>query len=262
MKNGIICNKHNCEKIEYKNANGSSQFTCKECKREYYQSKKDFILKSKKEYRENNLSLLQERDKKFYQSNKDKKLEYRRTYYLENKEEIKKTNIERQYSKKYRETNPEKVKSYNDLYGKEYRANNKEKIRLKDRKYERARRLNDPAYRLRKNLSRAINLQLSKINLSKISSCMNYVPFSINDLVSHLEKQFEPWMHWNNQGKYLISIWDDNDSSTWTWQIDHIIPQSYFDFSNIDEIKKCWALDNLRPYSSKMNVTEGDRRYL
>jgi hypothetical protein len=99
MKNGTICDKHSCEKTEYKNANGTSQFTCKECKREYYQSNKTKILKSKKKYRQENPNLLQERDKQFYIDHKEEKLEYRHNYYQENKEQVKQDSVDREYSK-------------------------------------------------------------------------------------------------------------------------------------------------------------------
>lgn len=260
MKNGTICAKHGYEKTEYKNANGTSQFTCKECKREYYQANKTSILRSKKEYRQDNLSLLRDRDKQFYSSHKEEKLEYRRNYYEENKERIKKNSVEQQYTKKYREKNPEKVKLYNQEYGKNYRTDNRDKIRKKDRTYETGRRRNDPSYRLRKNVSRSINFQLSKIGLTKKFSCMRYVSFSILDLVAHIENLFESWMNWNNHGKYKVETWKDNDISTWTWQLDHIIPQSSFDFSKPEEIRRCWELSNLRSYSAKLNVIEGDRK--
>jgi len=260
MKNGRVCTKHGCQKTEYKNSNGTSQFTCGECKKEYYAKKRTSILEKKKAYRVNNLNVLRERDKTFYSSHKEEKKKYGRAYYQENKERIKQNNIDREYSKKYREKNPDKVKSYNEKYGKTYRASNKDKIRAKDRAYEKSRRRNDPSYRLRKNISRSINFYLKKINLFKNGSCMNYISFSIEELISHLEKQFEPWMTWNNHGKYSIETWNDNDSSTWTWQIDHIIPQSSFNFSKEEDIRACWKLSNLRPYSAKLNVIEGDRK--
>ena len=69
-------------------------------------------------------------------------------------------------------------------------------------------------------------------------------------------------MNWNNWGKYNPKTWDDNDSSTWTWQIDHIIPVSHFKYNceSDEEFKKCWSLDNLRPYSAKQNIIEQDYR--
>lgn len=69
-------------------------------------------------------------------------------------------------------------------------------------------------------------------------------------------------MTWQNWGKYYVRTWDDTDQSTWTWQIDHIIPQSKLLYTDIDDenFKKCWSLENLRPLSAKQNILEGNRR--
>lgn len=66
-------------------------------------------------------------------------------------------------------------------------------------------------------------------------------------------------MNWNNHGKYDPKTWDDNDPNTWTWQLDHIIPHSEFKYTSTEdeEFKKCWALNNLRPYSAKKNLIDG-----
>jgi hypothetical protein len=46
------------------------------------------------------------------------------------------------------------------------------------------------------------------------------------------------------------------------WNLDHIIPQSDLPFVSMEEenFKKCWALINLRPYSAKQNLIDGNRR--
>lgn len=69
-------------------------------------------------------------------------------------------------------------------------------------------------------------------------------------------------MSWNNYGAYRRSVWDDNDPSTWTWQIDHIIPQSDLPYQSMEDekFKICWSLTNLRPYSSKQNLLDGVQR--
>ena len=84
----------------------------------------------------------------------------------------------------------------------------------------------------------------------------------MDELKSHLEQQFESWMNWKNYGKYNKNTWNDNDQLTWTWQIDHIIPHSTFNYESMEdeEFKKCWSLDNLRPYSSKQNFLDGVMR--
>jgi hypothetical protein len=73
---------------------------------------------------------------------------------------------------------------------------------------------------------------------------------------------FEPWMNWNNHGTYIPDKWDDNDPSTWTWQLDHIISHSQFNYKSMedDDFKSCWDFKNLRPYSSKQNILDGSRK--
>jgi hypothetical protein len=69
-------------------------------------------------------------------------------------------------------------------------------------------------------------------------------------------------MNWDNHGKYCLDVWDDNNSNTWTWQIDHIIPQSQLVYDSMahPNFLKCWALSNLRPLSAKKTVIDGARR--
>ena len=49
----------------------------------------------------------------------------------------------------------------------------------------------------------------------------------------HLEECFKDkgneWMNWENQGIYNSIMWNDNDNTTWVWNIDHIKPISKFD---------------------------------
>ena len=69
-------------------------------------------------------------------------------------------------------------------------------------------------------------------------------------------------MNWDNWGKYDPKTWNDNDVSTWTWQLDHIIPQSDLPYINMSNknFNKCWSLSNLRPYSAKQNNIEGSQK--
>ena len=63
-------------------------------------------------------------------------------------------------------------------------------------------------------------------------------------------------MNWDNWGCYNPKEWNENDSTTWVWQIDHIIPQSKLPFDSMEHpnFKKCWALENLKPISAKENI--------
>ncbi len=70
------------------------------------------------------------------------------------------------------------------------------------------------------------------------------VGYSVDELKTHLEKQFTSGMTWENYGTY--------------WHIDHVIPKVVFNFETPEDIdfKKCWALKNLRPLEAKKNLSK------
>ena len=132
-----------------------------------------------------------------------------------------------------------------------------QKINREKQKYDTKRR-EEPGYKLRKIISNAIYCALAKYNLSKGGSILDYLYYTMEELKKHIESLFEPWMTWENWGVYDPETWDDNDKSTWTWQLDHIIPASTFKYTSMDdsEFQKCWALSNLRPLNAKHNISE------
>ena len=198
------------------------EFTASQFKLEF-----GFCKNCKKEY-----------DKLYYQLNKLEIIDYQKTYYL---------------------CNAGKIKTYNKIY----RKDNIDRFRLKNNKRAVAYRLSKPEVSLRKDISTLISRQLKLNNSSKNKkSSMMYLLYTIQELRKHLESQFEPWMNWTNYGKYSAKTWTDDDQSTWTWNIDHIIPQSSLPYSSMEDenFKKCWALNNLRPYSAKQNIIEGNKR--
>lgn len=113
-------------------------------------------------------------------------------------------------------------------------------------------------------------VDFKKTTYSAINSSLKYgiqsyiwkfLPYTVENLKRHIEWQFESWMTWNNRGRYKVGEWNDEDISTWRWQLDHIIPQNCFWFTSVkDELfQKCWALDNIRPLSAKMNYQKGHK---
>ena len=60
-----------------------------------------------------------------------------------------------------------------------------------------------------------------------------------------LEMQFVNSMTWEDFGK--------------KWQFDHIIPVTYFDFSDESELKLCWNFTNIRVEAFKKNKDRGNR---
>jgi hypothetical protein len=155
--------------------------------------------------------------------------------------------------------NPDKVKKRKQRYW----LKHKPRLLKEHALYDKERKEKDPSYKLRTNISSKISSFLKKNGSSKTGkSCLNYMNFSIQELKEYLEKQFEPWMTWKNHGGYNVKTWNDNDQKTWTWQIDHIIPQSDLQYISMEDenFKKCWALENLRPYSAKLNILDGSNR--
>ena len=129
----------------------------------------------------------------------------------------------------YRALTPEQQKA----------ANARDVARRKKRKAE------DPAYRLRVNVSALVyDALVRKQGRTKGGSTFAHLPYSPGDLKEHIENQFDEHMSWDNYGTY--------------WNIDHIIPQAALVYDSLTHpnFQKCWALDNLRP----LNRTENSRK--
>jgi hypothetical protein len=224
-----------------------------EYKKEYYENNKEVILEAAKEYRENNKEVISIRKKKYYYDNQDSMLDKGKKYYNDNKED------KLLYQKEYATNNKEKIA----LAKRNYYINNKEEIIAQHVEYEKERIKNDPVFKFRKLVSKSIRYALKNNGFSKNEkSCLDYLEYTFDTLIDHIESQFEWWMTWDNHGAYNLMKWDDDDPSTWTWNIDHIIPQSLLPYSSMedDNFKKCWALENLRPLSAKQNILDGNRR--
>lgn len=167
----------------------------------------------------------------------------------------------------YRQNNLSKLLQYSRQYNKDNKdelkikkANKIEHYRSYLKNYVKNKRINNNEFKLRLYLSNSINIRLKSNHSSKNGkSYLTYLPYSIQELKQHLESKFEPWMSWQNHGRYCSKTWNDLDQSTWKWQIDHIIPASILPYSSMEEenFKKCWSLENLRPLSAKQNHHDG-----
>lgn len=209
-----------------------------EYKAEYYQTNKVEIEGKKKERKIAHPEVV-ERDKiyqaEYRKNNKDKSSDYQKQYRQDNKEEL-------------------------DEYYEEWALSNKDKIKKNGKKYHQ-KKMRDPLYRLERNIVSVLS-QMVRVGIPFKKDHLQLVPFAAENLKYHLECQFEPWMNWDNYGEYRAKTWNDDDPATWTWQIDHIIPKSLFKYSSMedDEFRKCWSLSNLRPFSAKQNILDGNRR--
>ncbi len=233
---------------------GDAQVRKISCKR-YKQNNREKVnaqaRKDCKNARLRNPDKIKARKKASYERNKDKNREKNKA-----KSKIRnRTEGSRLSKKKWREKNPN--------YMREYKKRNEEHISIIDKNRKKIRKQEDIQYKLRCYISTAIYIGLKKQNGSKHrKSCFKHLPYSLDELEIYLQNLFEPWMTWENWGKYSIKTWNDNDPSTWKWNIDHIIPKSDLPHETMEEenYQKCWALENLRPYSAKQNVLDGAQR--
>ncbi len=160
-------------------------------------------------------------DKRHYNKNKEKRLSYHKQWYEDNKDK------------------------WNE-YIKEYREKNKEKIREIKRNYEKTRKANDPIYKLINNFRTAIYQVLKENNVKKNCHYFDILKYSPEDLIVHLEKQFDERMSWDNYGE---------------WHVDHIKPISSFNIQEIgdNEFIECWSLNNLQPLWGDENIRKSNK---
>jgi hypothetical protein len=254
---------------------------CKNCKKQYNFNHKEEIKQYNKKYNFNHKEEINKRSKKYNSNHKEEIKENNKQYRLDHKEEIKQNSEQyyfdhkeerKQYrldhkeeiqekKKRYRLNHKEEIKQYNKKYSSD--SNNRKKRRQRNNKRARARYKNDPAYRIGILVSGMIYRMMKKQGASKNgASCWKYLPYTPEQFQRHIESKFEDWMTFENQGRYNDKTWDENDPSTKTWQIDHIIPQEDLPFSSMEEpnFQKLWALENIRPLSAKQNVEDGAKR--
>lgn len=137
-------------------------------------------------------------------------------------------------------------KEHRKEYLKEYRTKNIDKIRETKRNYERHKKATDPLYKLISNFRTAIYTVLKENNLQKYRHYFEVLGYSPEQLIEHLEKQFNDEMTWDNYGE---------------WHVDHIKPISSFNIIEIgdDEFMECWSLENLQPLWGLENIKKSNK---
>lgn len=81
----------------------------------------------------------------------------------------------------------------------------------------------------------------------KSAATLELLGCSLNVLKSHLEKQFQPGMTWENRGGKT------------GWQIDHKRPCASFDLTAPDQQRECFHYSNLQPLWAKDNLSKGSK---
>ena len=208
----------------YKNKNCPDNYAsmCKTCVSMYYRERReDPIIGEKTRERKRTLA------KEKYKNNPDYKAKV----------------IES--NKKYSKNNPEK----NRIRVNRFRKNNIEKCRSRERELYQERK-NNAVYKLNRAMKGSIWQALRHKKVSKNgANWESLVGYKKQDLIDHLESQFEDGMSWDNYGK---------------WHIDHIVPKSLFEYETPYEVgfKICWGLNNLQPLWAQENMAKSNKLIL
>lgn len=205
-----------------KTASDGRRSSCRECER---------VRTSK--WRAENPEKARESTRRYREMHGDRERAQAKKYKSENKEKISASYaawIDRnpEYHRNYRELNKERRREYNRIWY----TKNPEKAKAKARRNYLANRT-DPKSRLSVNMKCGMWAYF-KQGAKRRKSWIDLVPYSVEELVSHLEKQFTVGMTWSNYG---------------LWHVDHIIPLKLFNYERPEDLDfaRAWSLDNLRP---------------
>lgn len=72
---------------------------------------------------------------------------------------------------------------------------------------------------------------------------MELLGCTLEEFKSHIEKQFDDKMTWENYGAY--------------WHVDHIIPCASFDLTKEDDQRRCFHYTNMQPLEAHANMRKG-----
>jgi len=125
-------------------------------------------------------------------------------------------------------------------YQAEWRKKNPEKVRESKIKY-RKKMSKKIKYRLNQRMTTRVRFSLKNSKSGRKWELL--VGYTVNQLKINIENKFITGMSWENMGE---------------WHIDHKIPISAFNFSDVNDIdfKRCWALKNLQPLWAKDNLSK------
>ncbi len=158
--------------------------------------------------------------------------------------------------KRYAERHKKEIAEYNKLWQQEnrdqlrkyhtgWRTKNREHVRSYARRSFNDRYHRDPVFRLTHTVRFAVWACLKERGGNKEGyRTFQMLPYTVEQLKSHLEAQFQPDMTWENYGD---------------WHVDHKRPISNFNFSSHKDpdFRECWSLDNLQPLWGEENWSKG-----
>jgi hypothetical protein len=175
--------------------------------------------------------------------NEEKECLYGKQYYKECQNlfsrEWKAKNKERiaEYNKKYKSERKEEISEYNAKYSLE----NRKKIQERQNKQHKERRETDLNFKLSGDYRKKLN----KILKYKTNKYIDYLGCTKNFFISWLEHNHQNDMNFSNYGE--------------VWCLDHVLPCSYFNLEDKEQIKLCFNWTNLRPLYVKQNLSRQNK---
>lgn len=156
---------------------------------------------------------------------------------------------QKEYSKKYREANRERLVEYAREYRKKYPEKKKEsaKKNFQKRKHVAYKRANerwktDFDYRLKTYLRKRLRAAIK--NSFKAGKSIELLGCSVEFFKEYISNKFKEGMSWDNYG-------------THGWHIDHIKPIASFDLTDVEQQKQCFNYTNMQPLWAKENHSKG-----
>lgn len=208
----------NKEKFKEKN----KQYRTGESREKYLENKRKYYNKNKIKIKESS-KLRNEKNKEKYSISK-------KNYYLNNKEVLSKKN------KEWKEKNPERNKELKKIW---YEKNkHKRAEQIKKRKEQ------DPLFKLKTAISARIRSGIKSTGFCKKFKTKEILGCTYEEFKLYIESQFEPWMTWENYGKY-------NGELNHGWDLDHIVPLATA--KTEEDVIKLNHYKNFQPLCSKVN---------
>jgi hypothetical protein len=89
-------------------------------------------------------------------------------------------------------------------------------------------------------------LVVKERNIDKYKNTFDLLPYTLEELIGHLESKFKEGMTWENYGQ---------------WHVDHIKPMVSSDIKEPTDkyFQECWSLNNLQPLWEHDNLSKGSR---
>lgn len=184
---------------------------------------------------------------RYYACCRDCKKEKERVYRENNREKL------RIISREWRKNHPESIKrTYEKRKSKiipnicKWQKDNPKKRRAAVNKWKRNKIVTSSRFRIETKIRAELRDIVSRLYSVSDETCINRIGCSINVFVKHIESQFTEGMTWENHG-----------SGEGKWNLNHIIPISYFNLLDSHERKLCSHYLNVQPLWEEDNIKKG-----